>query len=89
MSFNESNTVEQMILDAATSLGSGAMQPVVTLFQTLKLPHQADSILAPPVRVSLTGGWRNVPRFQIWYYHDAIIAVGHRMNSDQAAQILP
>ena len=29
MSFTESNTVEQMILDAATSLGSGAGRPVV------------------------------------------------------------
>jgi hypothetical protein len=29
MSFNESNTVEQMILDAATSLGSGVVSSVV------------------------------------------------------------
>ena len=89
MSFTESNTVEQMILDAATSLGSGAVQPVLALFQTLKSPRQADSILEPPARVSPTGGWRNAPRFQISNFHDAIIAVGNRVNSFQATQILP
>ena len=89
MSFTESNTVEQMILDDATSLGSGAVQPVLALFQTLKSPRQADSILAPPARVSPTGGWRNAPRFQIWNFHDAIIAVGYRVNSYLATQILP
>ena len=36
MSFTESNTVEQMILDAATSLGSGAsVQPSIALFQMM------------------------------------------------------
>ena len=36
MSFTESNTVEQMILDAATSLGSGAsVQPLVALLQLM------------------------------------------------------
>ena len=89
MSFTESNTVEQMILDAATSLGSGAVQPVLALFQTLKSPRQADSILEPPARVSPTGGWRNAPRVQISNFHDAIIAVGNRVNSFQATQILP
>ncbi len=37
MSFTESNTVEQMILDAATSLGSGAVgvfQPRITRMNT-------------------------------------------------------
>ncbi len=89
MGFTESNTVEQMILDAATRLGSGAVQPVVALFQMLKSPRQVDSILAPPARVSPTGGWRNAPRFQIWNFHDAVIVLGHRMNSYQATQILP
>jgi hypothetical protein len=89
MSFTESNTVEQMILDAATGLGSGAVQPKLALFQTLKSPRQADSILAPPARVSPTGGWRIAPRFQNWNFHDAIIAVGNQVKSYLATQILP
>ena len=89
MSFTESNTVEQMILDAATSLGSGAVQPVLALFQTLKTPRQADTILEPPARVSPTGGWRIAPHFQISNFHDAIIAVGYGVKSFQATQILP
>lgn len=36
MSFNESNTVEQMILDAPTNLGSGAVvQPLDALLQPM------------------------------------------------------
>ena len=89
MSFTESNTVEQMILDAATTLGSVAVQPVLALFQTLKSPRQADSILEPPARVSPTSGWRIAPRFQNWNFHDAIIAVGNRVKSYLATQILP
>jgi hypothetical protein len=89
MTFTESNTVEQMILDATTTLGSSAVQPKLALFQTLKSPRQADSILAPSVRVSPTSGWRIAPRFQNWNFHDAIIAVGNQVNSFQATQILP
>ena len=89
MSFTESNTFEQMILDAATSLGSGAVQPGLALFQTLKSPRQADSILAPPARISPTGGWRIAPHFQIWNFHGTIIAVGYRVKSYLATQILP
>jgi hypothetical protein len=75
-----------MILDAATTLGSGAVQPGLALFQTLKSPRQPDPILAPPVRVSPTSGWRIAPRFQNWNFHDAIIAVGNQVNSFQAKE---
>lgn len=40
MSFTESNTVEQMILDAATSLGSGA----TSLVSAYKLNHPLTAL---------------------------------------------
>jgi hypothetical protein len=51
MSFTESNTVEQMILDAATSLGSGAgssFRPRMT--RTFTDGIQSMSFLSVPIR---------------------------------------
>lgn len=88
MSFTESNTVEQMILDAATSRGSGLVQPLSALFQIRKPPRQANPILATPVRVSPSSGWNKKLCFQAWNFLDASIAAGYREGGFQAAPIL-
>lgn len=88
MSFTESNTVEQMILDAGTSLGSCAVQPLSALFQIRKPLPQANPILATPVRVSPSSGWIKTLCFQVWNFRDASIAAGYRGSGFQAAPIL-
>ena len=88
MSFTESNTVEQMILDAGNSLGSGAVQPLAALFQIRKPLRQANPILATPARVSPSSGWIKTLCFQALNFLDASIAAGYRGSGFQAAPIL-